>query len=808
MKRFLTTTLVLAGTATAHAQQVEVPVLVMESPEAEPGEVDTELNLANLVQTAAKGVTTVQEAPAIITIIPADEIADRGARNLEDVIDRVPGWMRYGGEYSQFPSVNPRGEFQATLLLRDGVSMFDSMVNIATVSRVQPLETIKRLEIVTGPGGVLWGANSFLGVINVITKDAEDVNGVEASIGVGSGPGDQDVLRGYVMAGAPKLFGGTAKLFIHGSFETYQGPIYQMPNHLFGSPTPNPNGLSFYGPITDSDPQQSMIFNFDGKLSSGPLSLYWSIPFAHRYFSMGFPGGIVRNHLAEDDQRDATGAALCPPVGLRDPTAGDPNDMCYDKARAYRKNEINFYERYGIAEYRSRFSNKAGLTVKGYFIQFVREFNPLTVLAPIPQLLEGGLSFAADLTNYKTGASVDGDVQLGDSLRLIYGAEAFHEWLPDSTVDSRQGAGVEASFWGPYNLNVLPLNCPRTATWDGTQPVDVKFVPGCPVTFAFAADRTVLGAFAALQWRATPRLVFDAGVRGEVAPAALGKRSYTPQPLGEAAVVYEFIPDWHVKLNFTQGFRPPVFNNTDSNPQAVEIGGSPDLKVETSTAFQSEINARLLKGRRRIRELDLRADLSYTRLDNLIIVQNGAYVNGAPRGVTSAELLAKLYLKGDHRIELGYTWLKTDSADKGAFRTYPEHFFNVGGVVSLIPRTLELNATLRVWGAFEDPNVRVDARDLHYDPATGSAFVSMPGQIATIIPTENVLDRIPPAGELQLGLRYRGMKDKLQIAATGSNVLNSRHYQPDAFSDFEPRNEYLPNPYEDWRIFTTVTYQY
>lgn len=793
----------------AHAQQVEVPILVMESPEAEPGEVDTELNLANLVQTAAKGVTTVQEAPAIVTIIPADEIADRGARTLEDVIDRVPGWIRYGGEFSQFPSLNPRGEFQATLLLRDGVSMFDSMVNIATVSRVLPLETVKRLEVVTGPGGVLWGANSFLGVINVITKDAEDVNGVEASVGAGSGTGDEDVVRGYLMAGAPKLFGGRAKLFIHGSFETYKGAIYDLPNHLFGSPTPNPNGLTLYGPITESDPKRSMIFNFDGKLSSGPLSLYWSIPYAQRYFSVGFPGGVVREHLPEDDQVDSTGKPLCSPVDLRDPRAGDPTDACVDRGRAYRKERIDFYERYGILEYKDRFAqNRAGITAKAYFIQFVRDFDPLTILNPIPQLLEGGLAFEADFTNYRTGGSVDGDVQLADNLRLLYGAEAFHEWVPDRTTESRQGAGTQSVFWGPYNLNVLPLACPRTATWDGTQPANVSLVPGCPLTFAFAANRTVFGAFSALQWRLTPRLIVDGGIRAEVAPASLSSRSYDPQAIGEAAVVYEFIPDWHVKVNFTQGFRPPVFNNTDSNPQAVEFAGSPDLAVERSTAFQSEINARLLKGRRKIRELDIRADVSYTKLDGVIVVENGRYVNGAARGVTSAELLAKLYLKGDHRIELGYTWIKTDSADKGAFRSYPEHWFNLGGVVSLIPRTLELNATLRVWGAFEDPNLRVDARDLRYDPATGSASLSVPGQIVSVLPTEGVLDRIPPAGELQLGVRYRGMNDKLQIAVSGTNILNSRHYYPDAFSDFEPRTEYLPNPYEDWRVFANVTYQY
>src|SRR5262249_45598370 len=188
-------------------------------------------------------------------------------------------------------------------------------------------------------------------------------------------------------------------------------------------------------------------------------------------------------------------------------------------------------------------------------------------------------------------------------------------------------------------------------------------------------------------------------------------------------------------------------------------------------------------------ELDLRADVSYTRLDNVIIVQNGSYVNGAPRGVTSAELLAKLYLKGDHRIELGYTWLKTDSGDIGAFRTYPEHWFNVGRFVSPIPRTLEPNATLRVWGAFEDPNLRVEVRDNTYDPATGSASIAVPGQVTTITPTENVLDRIPSSGELQLGVRLRLMRDKLQIPATAANVLNARHYSPNPYSDHDPRPE-------------------
>src|SRR5262249_18932646 len=267
------------------------------------------------------------------------------------------------------------------------------------------------------------------------------------SVGSGTGRGDMDDFRAYLMAGAPHLLHDSVKLFVHASFESYKGAIFELPQHLFGSPTPNPNGAALYGPIVDSDPARSYIFNFDGKLTSGPLSIYWSIPWAQMYYSMSFPGGVVRDSLPEDSLKNADGSPACSPVAPTDPGAGNPNDMCIDRGHAARHDLINFYERYGIAEYKSRFSdNKAGITAKGYFIQFVREFDPLNILEPIPQLLEGGLAFGADLTNYRAGATVDGDVQLADGVRLIYGAEAFHEWLPDTTVGSRQGAGVEATF--------------------------------------------------------------------------------------------------------------------------------------------------------------------------------------------------------------------------------------------------------------------------------------------------------------------------------------------------------------------------
>src|SRR5262249_4691631 len=123
-------------------------------------------------------------------------------------------------------------------------------------------------------------------------------------------------------------------------------------------------------------------------------------------------------------------------------------------------------------------------------------------------------------------------------------------------------------------------------------------------------------------------------------------------------------------------------------------------------------------------------------------------------------------------------------------------------------RTLELSTTLRVWGAFEDPNLRVEARDLMFAPGTGWATPGDSGQVIAVQPTEGVLDRIPPAGELGIGIPYPPLKDRLTVQARSHNTLNARHYQADEFQDFEPRNEYLPNPYEDFRFFGSITYSY
>ncbi|HWU85917.1 MAG TPA: TonB-dependent receptor [Kofleriaceae bacterium] len=777
-----------AGGPPAPVHDIEVPQVVLDQGAATTGpSADEALDLANIVQSAAKGVTTVQEAPAIVTVVTADEIRDRQFRDLTQLYDTVPGWQTVGLYHSTFHTPLVRGQVQAVQYLHDGLSLFDPFVNVPSATRVLPMELVKRVEMITGPGGVLWGSNSLLGILNVITKDAEDVEGVETGAALGHGSGDRYMARAYAMVGDSGLLGGRLKAFVHGSVETYQGPENELPVLLYHGALPQPNSPSLYGPLTATDQAQSMLVSLSSKLTYGKLQLRIALPFGRKYNPAGLSGNPSRADLPED--------ARCP--------AGTTDPACTDPRRTSRKNREDVFDRYAVLEYRTRLAeDRAGLTLRGYGIQFVRGFDPLQVLAP-SIAIPGGLAFAANLTSYRVGSALDGDVELGRKARVLYGAEAFHETKIDNATASIQGDGTESEILAPHNPGILPLLCPRIYDPNAGGPGmgALVTVPSCPLTFAFPASRTVLGAYLNPQYRPNRKLIFDLGARVQVAPDALGSLSYPVDTIFSGSFVWNFIPGWHLKLNYAQGFRPPVFNNTTSNGEGVQIGGNTALGVETSDAAQAEVNARIFKGERRIRELSFRIDGSYTRINNLIQVSSGNYGNSGERGLASVEFLGKLYIQGGHRIELGYTYLRGDTSDKGRLRALPEHWFDLATVFSLA-KNLTATSRLKVTGAAEDPDRLVEYRDVSFMPLDG---VSVP--FRSVAATDLVLDRLPPTAELSLGVQYTPTR-KLVLRATAYNVLAGHYYQPDPYFDYEPHLEFLPNPYEGFRAYVSALYHY
>ncbi len=140
------------------------------------------LNLEITVATGAKSLTP-RESPGIVSVITEEEIRSSGARDLIDILYRVPGFA-FGTDVEGVENVGFRGNWAhegKMLLLLDGLENNELSYNTLILGNHYPVDHIKRIEIIRGPGSSIYGGNAELGVINIITKSAEDLNGVAVS---------------------------------------------------------------------------------------------------------------------------------------------------------------------------------------------------------------------------------------------------------------------------------------------------------------------------------------------------------------------------------------------------------------------------------------------------------------------------------------------------------------------------------------------------------------------------------------------------------------------------------------------------
>jgi outer membrane receptor for ferrienterochelin and colicin len=131
------------------------------------------------VSSVSKSPESLNEAPATVQVITAEDIARRGYQDLEQIIHDLPGFDVSRSDGFIYSTLYQRGyrsaETNRTLFLIDGVEENNLSGNEVFLSRQYPLSNVARIEVVYGPASTMYGANAFLGVINVITKDATEV---------------------------------------------------------------------------------------------------------------------------------------------------------------------------------------------------------------------------------------------------------------------------------------------------------------------------------------------------------------------------------------------------------------------------------------------------------------------------------------------------------------------------------------------------------------------------------------------------------------------------------------------------------
>lgn len=130
---------------------------------------------------AAKKPETAYESAAAVYVITQEDIRRSGAVNLPDALRMAPGIQVGRSDPGQF-AVSCRGflgEFANKLLvLIDGRSVYSPLFSGTLWDyRDVLLENIERIEVIRGPGAALWGSNAVNGVINIITKHAQDMQG-------------------------------------------------------------------------------------------------------------------------------------------------------------------------------------------------------------------------------------------------------------------------------------------------------------------------------------------------------------------------------------------------------------------------------------------------------------------------------------------------------------------------------------------------------------------------------------------------------------------------------------------------------
>ncbi len=172
---------------------VACPEEPAENALAKEEELDDELKYLQeetYVITPSKIPQRIEKAPGTIYVVTDKEFRQIGARYLSEVVQTVPGW--YVDEWFQgetmFFARGATGTYSSRILFMvnshvvNNVSWGTAIENYANLD----LDNVKRIEFVSGPLSSLYGSGASAGVINIITKEGDDIDGLQLTARGGS----------------------------------------------------------------------------------------------------------------------------------------------------------------------------------------------------------------------------------------------------------------------------------------------------------------------------------------------------------------------------------------------------------------------------------------------------------------------------------------------------------------------------------------------------------------------------------------------------------------------------------------------
>ena len=154
------------------------------------------------VVSATRIKQNITEAPSIMTVITAQQIRERGYQSVAEAVRTVPGFSLWVDNFMSSISVRGfnsiQGWNQNLKIMIDGQPVSYRPGNWILIDEsLIPIRCVKKIEVIKGPASALYGANAYLGAINIITFDGEEFDSVEVT-GIG---GSLDTFGGSFVAG-------------------------------------------------------------------------------------------------------------------------------------------------------------------------------------------------------------------------------------------------------------------------------------------------------------------------------------------------------------------------------------------------------------------------------------------------------------------------------------------------------------------------------------------------------------------------------------------------------------------------------
>jgi len=221
---------------------------------------------AQMVQAASWHEQKISDAPADVYIITKEDIERYGYRTLGEALQSAPGiFVRTDRDYS-YINVDgfglPTDVNSHVLLMINGHRINDQDLGQAYYDHLfsVSMKSVERIEVIKGPGAVLYGDNAFLAVINVVTKTAKRAPRLQADAAIGSYGTHEEFL------GLTQQFKNGVDVYASGTYDFMKGQDLFYPEFQ----SVDNNGVS-----THSD--REMAYNLFSTISGVAAGTRWDL---------------------------------------------------------------------------------------------------------------------------------------------------------------------------------------------------------------------------------------------------------------------------------------------------------------------------------------------------------------------------------------------------------------------------------------------------------------------------------------------------------------------------------------------------